>query len=98
HTRFSRDWSSDVCSSDLGQYMLEGYAIESTNQETIPEFVTDADYKSNTFKTYFEVGNYQPMAELYLDKPIERTPVDVYFMVDKRSEERRGGKECTGRW
>src|SRR5690606_40849682 len=22
HTRFSRDWSSDVCSSDLGQFLL----------------------------------------------------------------------------
>src|SRR5690606_18889074 len=23
HTRFSRDWSSDVCSSDLGQFIKE---------------------------------------------------------------------------
>src|SRR5215475_15647043 len=26
HTRFSRDWSSDVCSSDLGDHQLKGAA------------------------------------------------------------------------
>src|SRR5690606_40629522 len=25
HTRFSRDWSSDVCSSDLNPYLLKEY-------------------------------------------------------------------------
>src|SRR5690606_39789248 len=27
HTRFSRDWSSDVCSSDLGVALAEGIAV-----------------------------------------------------------------------
>src|SRR5690606_39675528 len=27
HTRFSRDWSSDVCSSDLLWLLLDGYSL-----------------------------------------------------------------------
>src|SRR5690606_39372770 len=27
HTRFSRDWSSDVCSSDLGRVMVLGFGL-----------------------------------------------------------------------
>src|SRR5690606_40002290 len=27
HTRFSRDWSSDVCSSDLARYYVIGFSI-----------------------------------------------------------------------
>src|SRR5690606_39129225 len=27
HTRFSRDWSSDVCSSDLGFAVVEGHVL-----------------------------------------------------------------------
>src|SRR5690606_40274230 len=27
HTRFSRDWSSDVCSSDLAQELLAGFYL-----------------------------------------------------------------------
>src|SRR5690606_4653937 len=37
HTRFSRDWSSDVCSSDLGARRAEDLA------EEIPEEVVEVD-------------------------------------------------------
>lgn len=73
----------------IGKYMLEGYAKESTTQETIPEFVTDDDWKTETVTAYFEVGNYQPMADLYIDKPIERAPVDVYFLLDRAMSQTR---------
>src|SRR6266511_5087592 len=40
HTRFSRDWSSDVCSSDLGMWEVQGNVVRdlaNLNQiETLP--------------------------------------------------------------
>src|SRR5690606_38292013 len=36
HTRFSRDWSSDVCSSDLARFEeLDGYALEGRAREIL---------------------------------------------------------------
>src|SRR5690606_40391792 len=34
HTRFSRDWSSDVCSSDLSQFHLAGLEPQIRHQVT----------------------------------------------------------------
>src|SRR5690606_40836325 len=60
HTRFSRDWSSDVCSSDL----------------TIAERVRQK-----------------------LDaSPFTQGELGDAIGLDKRSEERRVGKECRSRW
>src|SRR5690606_41143281 len=36
HTRFSRDWSSDVCSSDLDAVPGEGAFGESTRESALP--------------------------------------------------------------
>src|SRR5690606_40264139 len=35
HTRFSRDWSSDVCSSDLKPYRLDIYGLSKFFNERI---------------------------------------------------------------
>src|SRR5690606_41087266 len=47
HTRFSRDWSSDVCSSDLGTYIFEtpGVIHQFINGPTVTEavFVSTGD-------------------------------------------------------
>src|SRR5690606_40369834 len=78
HTRFSRDWSSDVCSSDLqihqelkDEYTLEfegiGFALLGSSA---PVNGSSWDY----------TGDYAATAELYIDD-------------QKRSEERRVGKE-----
>ena len=67
----------------LGSFKLEGYAKESTTQSTMTEFMSAADYKDSHFESLFEVANYQPMSELYVDRPIERPNVDVYFMLDR---------------
>src|SRR5690606_41207261 len=38
HTRFSRDWSSDVCSSDLGaNFLIEKAPRATTNGQRQPE-------------------------------------------------------------
>src|SRR5690606_41055137 len=85
HTRFSRDWSSDVCSSDLGladknctrglisaMAWLPGRLVHSW----VKKFFTSKDLNHK----------YLAMA------------VCCARREDPRSEERRVGKECRSRW
>src|SRR2546429_3364286 len=82
HTRCSRDWSSDVCSSDLplvDEYKLkdgrkvfllaEGRLVNLSTAEGHPASVMDMSFAN------------QALSAEYL-----------------RSEERRVGKECRSRW
>src|SRR5439155_27244021 len=41
HTRWPRDWSSDVCSSDLGTREAPGKLIERQQRHELPELHTD---------------------------------------------------------
>src|SRR5690606_40483001 len=98
HTRFSRDWSSDVCSSDLpGVNIL----IKSTSRGT----VTDLDGRFS-----IEVPNGQTLVfssigfqnqEITIG-PNTSTPLNVVLEESAtdlgRSEERRVGKESGCRW
>src|SRR5690606_40542859 len=68
HTRFSRDWSSDVCSSDLGT--IKTAQIGKPAVERLP--LSDPQKQA-----------YQMLAECC-----------VHNDNDRRSEERRVGKEC----
>src|SRR3712207_8035315 len=86
HTRYWRDWSSDVCSSDLGKElslhwdpMLVGGTI------TI------------TLLTGLISGSYPAM---YLSgfKPVQVLKGKLPTSIAERSEERRVGKECRSRW
>src|SRR5690606_39425007 len=96
HTRFSRDWSSDVCSSDLddadldaavnaaafGAYMNQGQICMSTERLLVDEKVADT----------FVAKLAEKAASLPAGDPRKG---DV---VLGRSEERRVGKEgrCRG--
>src|SRR5690606_39537930 len=90
HTRFSRDWSSDVCSSDLvvGDSVYGGY------NRAIAAAKTDA------LKTALQHRKYQALhaANLQLQHPITKVLLDIEAPLpdDMRSEERRVGKECRG--
>src|SRR5690606_40184242 len=69
HTRFSRDWSSDVCSSDLGAYNVSdksakhtlsvgttlGLIYKKLNQQ---ELVWDAQYDDGYFNTDLPSGEF----------------------------------------
>src|SRR2546429_3454893 len=84
HTRCSRDWSSDVCSSDL---LLENEARHfGKSLKKIPEAeITKllGDYGLAKFEDlYAAVGFGKYSARQILT----------------RSEERRVGKECRSRW
>src|SRR3712207_8323721 len=86
HTRYWRDWSSDVCSSDLGSWRAKTWFIAyEEGGGDLPEEVAD---KINYF-----VGAHPSFAPDAL--------CDIralYKHVRARSEERRVGKECRSRW
>src|SRR5690606_39764381 len=89
HTRFSRDWSSDVCSSDL------------TGRETSYETV---DY-GLTMLLYTAIGAARPRFVYLSSAGVpDREPGNAYlrarYRVERalRSEERRVGKEWRIGW
>src|SRR5690606_39821325 len=81
HTRFSRDWSSDVCSSDLNTNV----------QQVIPlNFIVNKMFGiTQTF--IFKPAKWWDVnasADVYYSNTNSKIP---------RSEERRVGKECRSR-
>src|SRR5256884_2424108 len=84
HTRCSRDWSSDVCSSDLDEVLHRHVAIKVLTAKTV------ADKPARDFLLH------EARASSALNHPNICTVHDV-GEVD-RSEERRVGKECRSRW
>src|SRR5256885_10649330 len=86
HTRLQGDWSSDVCSSDLYRFVAE------------VEVVEDGARKGTTqaASATAEAKDFGPaQAEVS-----ETAGADALSRVatEKRSEERRVGKECRSRW
>src|SRR5699024_11842286 len=79
HTRSKRDWSSDVCSSDLENYEQKGVDISIDGYPASPLQIVTA-YMTK------EEGTYMRDYILSRDGNIEA----LIF----RSEERRVGKEC----
>src|SRR5690606_40871646 len=86
HTRFSRDWSSDVCSSDLGwegvglcSYLLIGFwfSEEANASAGKKAFITN------------RIGDFGLLIAMGLL---------AYYVGALRSEERRVGKEWRSRW
>src|SRR5699024_12217933 len=90
HTRSKRDWSSDVCSSDL--YLEQ---IRNCYQHEY-----QWDLKTQTLTLLFQVmyEKFQELLEKYaIPDFIGKVDPTNYMHLD-RSEERRVGKECRSRW
>src|SRR5690606_40958308 len=90
HTRFSRDWSSDVCSSDLRVVACvnacDGIPTEALEADVVRELIEAATrYLAVTMRESDDDPNCWAEEEFAKDKL-------------RRSEERRVGKECVGRW
>src|SRR5690606_40064236 len=90
HTRFSRDWSSDVCSSDLAgelSTLLRQYRSSSARDIPIVALLLHIyNIHDNGVEAYQGVSYVAPW---------------FWNMDDKartRSEERRVGKEGRSRW
>src|SRR5699024_11455851 len=86
HTRSKRDWSSDVCSSDLL------YTYQANAELVFRHFANGTD------TTVAEVVDIIDFAFTVTDiDELFHNINDVVFAQD-RSEERRVGKECRVRW
>src|SRR5687768_18097048 len=85
HTRCSRDWSSDVCSSDLRH-------VEVRSANPLP-VVADAKVVGHT-PARFEILPGALLVAAGLGIGLEKKPDPA----DVRSEERRVGKECRSPW
>src|SRR5256884_2353413 len=83
HTRCSRDWSSDVCSSDLDQKeMIEAVRRDLQRGLKKPETGRNGLTPPQVLRAFIlmRVKNWH------------------YRELRERSEERRVGKECRSRW
>src|SRR5690606_39465386 len=88
HTRFSRDWSSDVCSSDLGYdflWLLQKYGIKPYRMEHDTRLMHHARYPEMEKSLEFMGASYTNQgAWKQMGRKTEKRD---------RSEERRVGKE-----
>src|SRR5207253_5670480 len=93
HTRWPRDWSSDVCSSDL---FLTQASLDFLRMRVGPlmRHVPDVDVAEATFTSKVERLKYQMLARKVEPSLLESISEDVAL----RSEERRVGKECESGW
>src|SRR3712207_8501962 len=82
HTRYWRDWSSDVCSSDL----LEGITRRSLLELAREMGVTVEEREVDRTELYLADEMF------FCGTGVQIMP------ITKRSEERRVGKECRSRW
>src|SRR5690606_41034603 len=92
HTRFSRDWSSDVCSSDLGG-VGDGVAVGAgtdRRERDRAQAVCAGDLEAAP------VGAGKQRGLAVLTVAVDRA--DGVDHVARRSEERRVGKEGRGVW
>src|SRR2546429_3097543 len=84
HTRCSRDWSSDVCSSDLSAALY----IE------LPPGVRIEDTAAVSAAAYRIVARQPEVTNVVESIGTD----DIGDIRSGRSEERRVGKECRSRW
>src|SRR5690606_40284936 len=85
HTRFSRDWSSDVCSSDLQRRHLDSLVAVGDRQPL-------GESQGSVFRDRI-LGSLQVG-----EKTGCRHRGQEVTLAPRRSEERRVGKECRARW
>src|SRR5690606_41162770 len=90
HTRFSRDWSSDVCSSDL-----DGINISVNIAPKIPKG-TESRIENGTDQLSYNAAKSKNTNRIHSAKICNVFDPDC-FSCNDRSEERRVGKECRDR-
>src|SRR5690606_40222626 len=93
HTRFSRDWSSDVCSSDLGDTGRKPFDAAAAHLL--------AEFKPAVVSFHFGLPAPELLAlvKSWGSKVMaSATTVAEARWLERRSEERRVGKERRARW
>src|SRR5690606_40161524 len=96
HTRFSRDWSSDVCSSELTErrYLV----VPGTHSSRIHVVDTRPDPRSPRLVKVIEGEEVMEKTGYAAPHTVHCGPDGIYMNALGRSEERRIGKTCRGRW
>src|SRR4051794_41982516 len=94
HTRWTGDWSSDVCSSDLsgGKVSAEDLGRE---VELFSPVVNDGP-SEETLPPLVHLARH-PFGGLRENRVAVDGQLEVALVVQRRSEERRVGKECRSR-
>src|SRR5690606_40554678 len=97
HTRFSRDWSSDVCSSDLKALESLLAELEKRAKQAHVETQERAPKATPAAKDLpgLVVSERERATKLYNDAEKLRR---ILLSQQERSEERRVGKGCRTRW
>src|SRR5439155_3915936 len=94
HTRWPRDWSSDVCSSDLIRLRQKGLEEARRNMELLQQIGGKRIAAPPMGATERTDLNLAAAAERYR----ALLELGAQMGVVPRSEERRVGKECGSRW
>src|SRR5690606_39688859 len=89
HTRFSRDWSSDVCSSDLN--LLETLLKLNQTVVGLDNFATGHQHNLDEVQSLVTAEQWAKFRFIEGD-------IREFSDCQNRSEERRVGKECRYRW
>src|SRR5690606_40789683 len=94
HTRFSRDWSSDVCSSDLAAGGLAGnlYSVGAG----LPAKVLPLGYTAGRNWPWRQASLPVPVSSI--DSALTETSGPGGGRLRSRSEERRVGRAGRTRW
>src|SRR5699024_12190136 len=87
HTRSKRDWSSDVCSSDLTP---EDGLGENAADRVVKD---DEQHRERCRDACRQRQSFRPLRHQLLATSRAQSSIHV-----PRSEERRVGKECSSRW
>src|SRR5690606_40374702 len=96
HTRFSRDWSSDVCSSDLSLLLLNfPWAHGASSTPTLEQLVAHAQQqKLAQTSQWHALLHYRPRVIGF--GSVSQADDPTFFLA--RSEERRVGNAGRSRW
>src|SRR5690606_40466305 len=92
HTRFSRDWSSDVCSSDLARAAPAEPSAGALLARGEPEAALAALAQASERSPELELTRAR--ASRMLGDPADAVAALEPLVAQRRSEERRVGKGC----
>src|SRR5439155_9081280 len=87
HTRWPRDWSSDVCSSDL-----------TTSHTGVHVSTSGGGTNQPSINIHFSTCDVDSGQTAHLCSNLTICDVEKCIDLHQRSEERRVGKECRSRW
>src|SRR5699024_11281333 len=95
HTRSKRDWSSDVCSSDLGTFTTKDFLVlEAIDQDGTVGWGESVAFHSPWYNEETLQTNWHMLEDFLIPLILNK---EIKHPDEVRSEERRVGKECRGR-